>query len=134
MFTFQVLAPGYGEGPTPLQAGEEGGTPYTDVNVRNSYGLTPLHLAVLHQRRQAVVFLMRAGADPELRNGTGRSAFDIAKKDSGMYALMQALFEEQSHVLRVGYDREEDNSEAGLSEATKNWLNRTRKRGDPLLT
>jgi hypothetical protein len=73
------VTPGYGGGPAPLEVGSQAGTAFVDVHMRNAYGQTALHLAVVHGAKQAVLLLMRCGADPELRNNSGRSVFDVTK-------------------------------------------------------
>lgn len=104
-----------------------------DVHARNKYGMTALHMAVVREKRSAVLLLMRAGSDPNLRNFAGRSAFDLAK-DRGMRDLLHALFHEQALALRGVYDDDEldgDAKRAGahVSDATANFMRRMR--GEP---
>jgi hypothetical protein len=53
-----------------------------DVNLRNSFGETPLHLAVAHRKpdNAMVAFLLSKGADPLLSNKLGDSAYALAMR------------------------------------------------------
>ncbi len=51
-----------------------------DVNGRTSGGQTPLILAIIFGRTQMVRLLVKAGADPELRDNLGLNATDWAKR------------------------------------------------------
>ncbi len=48
------------------------------LEARDPRGFGPLHLAALHGLLRVVQRLLRAGADPELRDGLGRSAREVA--------------------------------------------------------
>lgn len=45
---------------------------------RNAYGMTPLHLAVLHSRNRVAEYLLGRGADPTARNARGQSPIFLA--------------------------------------------------------
>jgi hypothetical protein len=51
-----------------------------DVNERTSGGQTPLILAIIFGRTEMVRLLVKAGADPELRDNLGLNATDWAKR------------------------------------------------------
>ncbi|MFH4974287.1 hypothetical protein AB6A40_000996 [Gnathostoma spinigerum] len=47
-------------------------------SIRDGYGNTPLHLAVVKNHPDACAFLIDGGADPDARNGAGLSCLEIA--------------------------------------------------------
>lgn len=47
-----------------------------------SSGNTPLHMAAYHNDHPCAVFLLRAGADPTLKNQRNQTAMDVASKPS----------------------------------------------------
>ena len=49
-----------------------------NVNARNNFGVTPLHVAASGGNEYMVGFLLRKGADPSLRDGDGVTALDTA--------------------------------------------------------
>ncbi len=52
-----------------------------NINSKNTAGLTPLHLAVRgNAPSQMFKMLLEAGADPNVKDGNGESAMDLAKK------------------------------------------------------
>ena len=53
-----------------------------DLNTQDRKGRTPLHRATYEGRVAAVEALLEAGADPEARNRSGKTAFQIARKDA----------------------------------------------------
>ena len=53
-----------------------------DLNAQDRKGRTPLHRATYEGRVEAAEALLQAGADPSLRNKTGKTAFQIARKDA----------------------------------------------------
>jgi len=52
-----------------------------DVNAQSDDGSTPLHVAVERGSVTAVEVLLRAGADPGLRDGQGRAVRDLLPQD-----------------------------------------------------
>ncbi len=51
------------------------------INTVNNIGLSPLHLSVLERRTKAVALLLQFGADPNLIDFNGNTAFHIAAMD-----------------------------------------------------
>jgi len=51
----------------------------TDVNHADNRGVTPLMLAAQNQSRSLIASLLKAGADPEARDGQGRTAKDYVE-------------------------------------------------------
>lgn len=81
------------EGETPLHLAAKSGTQETivalldagaDVNAQTELGETPLHFAAKSNYRplENIVVLLNTGADGSLKNGDGKTAFDVAK-DNG---------------------------------------------------
>ncbi|POY75698.1 hypothetical protein BMF94_1321 [Rhodotorula taiwanensis] len=62
----------------------------TDLNVRDSYGYTPLHLATDRGQTEAVKVLLGAGADRSLKDDDGNTALDLARlaEHSDIVALL----------------------------------------------
>ena len=54
-----------------------------DPDARAAGGVTPLHRAVRNRCSAAVETLLRAGADPRLRNDSGSTAADLAVSTTG---------------------------------------------------
>jgi ankyrin repeat protein len=54
-----------------------------DPNAAATGGVTPLHRAVRNRCSAAVEALLRAGADPRLRNDNGSTAADLARMTTG---------------------------------------------------
>ena len=50
-----------------------------DPNAMDYYQMTPLHHAVKYGEVKAIRALLEGGADPDLPNGSGNSARDLAK-------------------------------------------------------
>lgn len=59
----------------------------TRVNQRGENGVTALHLAVLKADADAVKMLLGAGADPGIKDGSGRSALDFARQNNELTLL-----------------------------------------------
>lgn len=53
-----------------------------DLNAQDRKGRTPLHRATYEGRVEAAEALLAAGADPSARNKSGKTAFQIARKDA----------------------------------------------------
>jgi ankyrin repeat protein len=49
-----------------------------DVNARSNPGYTPLHLAVTNLCVETVKLLLENGADPKIRDDSGKTALDWA--------------------------------------------------------
>jgi len=64
----------------------------TRVNHRGENGVTALHLAVARGDAKAVELLLANGADPAIRDASGRTALDFARKnnDLSLLRLMKA--------------------------------------------
>ncbi|KAL2132753.1 hypothetical protein VTI74DRAFT_3408 [Chaetomium olivicolor] len=60
------------------------------VNVRDSQGRTPLHLAVLHDREALAKLLLQHGADVNTRDSAGRTALHYAI-DNGLATIVAVL-------------------------------------------
>lgn len=62
-----------------------------DVNAQDYYGCTPLHYAAFSgfigaERAEIVRMLIAAGADPSIRNNSGRTPADICAGASDIFA------------------------------------------------
>ena len=47
------------------------------VNDRNPYGLTALHIAAMHNKREAIKYLCSMGADPDIKNSVQQDCYDM---------------------------------------------------------
>lgn len=63
----------------------------SDINVkaRNKYSLTPLMLAINANCFECVSLLLKSGANPKRKNESGENAFDLAKDQPDILALLQ---------------------------------------------
>jgi len=52
-----------------------------DLNARNTYGITPLHLASKNGKLEFVRLLIDHGADIDLKDNEGRTGFDVASTE-----------------------------------------------------
>lgn len=59
-----------------------------DVNRRDGGGLTPLHCACLRDDAAVADFLLRHGADPEMRDARGRTPADLTDDDATLAAFL----------------------------------------------
>lgn len=66
--------------------------PETRINQRGENGVTALHLAVLKGSAETVGILLARGADPRIRDESGRTALDFARQsnDPKLVRLMRA--------------------------------------------
>ena len=62
-----------------------------DVNVKDSSGMTLLHLACLLNRKSAVEILIERGGDPEIVNAQGESAIECAPATLGFWIERETL-------------------------------------------
>lgn len=53
--------------------------PYSDIDVKNKFGDTPLHLAVREIRLEALVLLAQNGASLEVKNKNNETPLELAK-------------------------------------------------------
>ena len=53
----------------------------SNVNQQNIIGNTPLHYCVKENNADCLKLLLKAGADPDIKNEAHESPFDIAKKE-----------------------------------------------------
>lgn len=73
-----------------------------EINFRDSLGETPLFDAVLIGAKDAVKLLLEHGADPHIKNETGKTAFDYAGRE-----CLQLLNEFQEERSDAGEAKEE---------------------------
>ncbi|KAJ8416137.1 hypothetical protein AAFF_G00381590 [Aldrovandia affinis] len=65
---------------------------------------TPLHLAVITRQHRVVDFLLRAGADPTLLDGDGRSVVHLAASlgdEAVLHVLLARLGERHAHLFNM---------------------------------
>lgn len=77
-------------GPTPLALAEELIKRGADVNARTKDGITALMIAAGQNNAPMIGLLLRAGADPKMSSGAGKTALDIAT-EAGNEAASGAL-------------------------------------------
>lgn len=68
------------KGPTPLVIAEEMIKRKADVNATTKEGITALMIAAGHNNAPMIGLLLRAGAKPELKSSTGKTALEIASE------------------------------------------------------
>lgn len=61
------------------------------MNVRNSYGWTPLHAAAYTNNTDMMKVLLQHDAEPSSRNNRGETALDIARMFNGEEAIQRLL-------------------------------------------
>ncbi|KAL4510769.1 hypothetical protein ABPG72_004923 [Tetrahymena utriculariae] len=52
---------------------------FPNINIQDSDGFTPLHVAVLNEQNDLVLELLKKGADPSIQDNEGQSVYEIAK-------------------------------------------------------
>lgn len=62
----------------------------TAVNAQDAFGLTLLQHAVTRSRLDVIEFLIEQGANPEIKDFSGKTAIDMARKD-GKLEILAAL-------------------------------------------
>ncbi len=70
-----------------------------DPNAAAAGGVTPLHRAVRNRCSAAVEALLRAGADPRLRNDRGSTAFDLAHWTTGRGGTGSAAAKAEQRII-----------------------------------
>lgn len=70
-----------------------------DPNAAATGGVTPLHRAVRNRCSAAVEALLRAGADPRLRNDRGSTASDLARWTTGRGGTGSAAAKTEQQVI-----------------------------------
>ena len=83
----EISTPGMGELPYMnhlLEISELLTSSGADVNIRDSYGWTALHIASYNGHLKIVQLLLCQGADISLRNNGGYTALDIASSYGGL--------------------------------------------------
>jgi hypothetical protein len=70
-----------------------------DPNAAAAGGVTPLHRAVRNRCSAAVGALLRAGADPRLRNDRGSTAFDLAHWTTGRGGTGSAAAKAEQRII-----------------------------------
>jgi ankyrin repeat protein len=61
--------------------------PITDLNIKSSFGITPLILAAIIHSSNYIKLLLDAGADPYIRNFEGMDFYDFLLEDEKEYIL-----------------------------------------------
>jgi len=64
----------------------------SNANARHAYGRTPLHVATLARRRDAIRALVAAGADLRLADREGRTPLELARGRG--YVTMSKMIDE----------------------------------------
>ena len=65
-----------------------GNTEDMDINIKNNEGVTCLMIACLYQQFIVVETLLKKGCHPNIKNNTGQTALDIAKKTRNTNILL----------------------------------------------
>lgn len=60
---------------------------FTDLNLQNKLGDSPLIGAAIRSHPEAVDLLLKAGADPKITNNTGGTALSLATNNQGYFKL-----------------------------------------------
>jgi ankyrin repeat protein len=61
-----------------------------DINVKNEYGLTPLHVAAIEGHRGTVAMLIAQEADVHAKSGNGLTAQEMASQ-KGHHVIVELL-------------------------------------------
>lgn len=69
-----------------------------NLNEKDEYGQTPLHLAAIHKRTAMVHLLLKAGADPTLANAEGKTPIQCTKHKKIVQLLQKSLQQRQREV------------------------------------
>jgi ankyrin repeat protein len=67
--------------------------PLKSLNIACCYGFTPLHLAVRYYNKEAAIFLLQNGADPEIEDEGGDKPFDIIREDDEEWMSIKKDFD-----------------------------------------
>ena len=74
-------------GPTPVDIADELLGHGADVNAKSAAGVTPLMVAAGHNNAPMIGLLLSKGANPALKNNTGKTALDIAREARNEVAM-----------------------------------------------
>jgi hypothetical protein len=77
---------------------QNGGTQLLDKTT--STGMTAIHLCTATDRTEPMKLLLKAGADPSLKDGSGRTALQIARQ-MGHHACQELVSLFDTHLSRV---------------------------------
>ncbi len=79
----------------------------TDINIQNTYGWTPLHIAIRRDRRDMVTYLLEQGADIDKVDGVGWTPL--------MEAVMDDMTELCAFLIEKGADVTIKNERGGTA-------------------
>ncbi|CAB0037711.1 unnamed protein product, partial [Trichogramma brassicae] len=100
---------------------------WVEVDARNKWSNTPLHLATKYGRKKLVALLLRRGANPNLADAKGRTPLRICltKRDPNLFQVFFQINDELKRSVRVNemwQDPEEGRSMTPLQWAVANLM------------
>merc|ERR1719422_1800956 len=88
------------------------------VDVFSGDGITPLHDAIMYGSKEQVAALVRAGADTELADKSGKTVTDLAES-SDTQGMLQVILEEKESLGKIKLLEDKDKDVAGKADLMK---------------
>lgn len=89
-----------------------------DINLKDNFGNTALHYAVIRNNENLVKDLISLGANPRIKNYLGETPIFYAKKGP----VFHALFNKFGPVLLTDFNKNNKNVVAGSGPSIKKFL------------